>query len=78
MANVFTSVFTNVKDTLSKLEGVLVTALTLQTLVVNFVVMNVPAEQKLVSDIFGAAAFALAVIKVILTSNTPAKPAARY
>lgn len=70
MANVLTTVWGNVRDTLTKLEGVLVTALSLQTLVVNFVLTNVPAEQKLVSDIFAAAAFVLAVVKVVLADNT--------
>jgi hypothetical protein len=75
MANLFTSVYTSVRDALTKVEGLLVTALSVQVLVVNFVVANVPAEQKLVSDIFGAAAFALAVIKVVLANNAAAKKA---
>jgi hypothetical protein len=73
MANFFASVYTNVTSALTKVEGLLITALSLQTLVVNFVVTNVPAEQKLVSDIFGAAAFAVAVIKVILSNNAASK-----
>jgi hypothetical protein len=73
MANVFISVYTSVRDALTKFEGLLVTALALQTIVVNFVGTTLPAEQKLVSDIFGIAAVVVAVIKVVLSNNAAAK-----
>jgi hypothetical protein len=73
MANVLSTVWTNVRNALTAFEGVLVTALSLQTLVVNFVLANVPAEQKLTSDIFAGAAFLLAVIKVVLADNAASK-----
>lgn len=77
MANFFSTLLSNVRTNLALLEGVLVSALSVQVLVVNFIGTALPAEQKLVADIFAGVAVAALLIKNFLANTAAAKKAAK-
>jgi hypothetical protein len=75
MANVLTSVFTGLRDNLSRLEALLVSAISTQAVVASLVA-GIPQVAKYVDGAFAAAAVLALLVKNFLanTGGTPPVP----
>lgn len=72
MANAFTSVFTGIRDNLSKFEGVLVALIAVQA-TVGALVAGIPQVARIVDGVFAAAVVLSALLKNFL-ANTGGPP----
>ena len=76
MANAVTSVFANIRDNLSKFEGVLVSLIGLQA-VVGALVEGVPQVARYVDGAFAAVVVLSALVKNFLANTSGTTAAAR-